>query len=72
MVVRQEDVLDVGQPDAAQQLTLGALAAVDQDAVTAAPDERARGRPLHGRHRSGGAEEEDGEVHAPYIRGRCA
>ena len=70
MVVGQEDVLDVGQPDAAQQLALRALAAVDQDAVAAAPHEHAGGRPLHGRHRAGGAEEEDGEVHVAYLRGR--
>ena len=69
VVVGQEDVLDVGQPDAAQQLALGALAAVDQDALAAAAHEQAGGRALDGRHRPGGAEEEDGEVHAAYLRG---
>ena len=61
--VGQEDVLDVRQPDRAQQLALRALAAVDQHAVAAAPHQQAGRRALDGRHRAGRAEEQDGEVH---------
>ena len=65
--VREEDVLDVRQADGAQQLALRALAAVDQQPVAAAPDQHARRRALHGRHRAGRAEEENREVHGARI-----
>ena len=63
VVVRDEDRVELGQPDRAQQLLLGALAAVEQDPV-AARAQQDRGQPAaRGRHRAGGAGEEEREVH---------
>jgi hypothetical protein len=40
--VREQDLVDVHQPDAgAEQLPLGAFAAVDQQAIAATPDKKA-------------------------------
>jgi hypothetical protein len=65
--VGEKDVLDVRQADRAQQLPLRALAAIDQQAVAAAPDQEARGRALHRWHRAGRAEKENREVHRARI-----
>ena len=62
--VGEEHVGEVAQPDRAQQLALRPLAAVDEDPIPAAPDQQ-RGQPTpRAGHGSGGAGEEDGEVHA--------
>ena len=68
MVVGEEDGLHVGQPDRAQQLALGALAAVEEQAVAAAAHERGGQAAAGGRHRAGGAGEEEREVHARGSR----
>ena len=66
--VGQEDVLEVGEADVgAQELALGALAAVDQQLVAAAADERRRGRPLGGGSRSRRPEEHDVQIHRASV-----
>ena len=66
--VRQEDVLEVGETDVgAQELALRALAAVDQQLVAAAADERRRGRPLGGGSRSRRPEEHDVQIHRASV-----
>ena len=67
--VREEDLAQLDQADRrAQQLPLRALAAVEQEPLAAAAHEERRRRPLRGRHRAGGAEEDDVEVHGPIVR----
>ena len=64
MEVRDEHRADVGQPDRAQQLLLGALAAVEEDPLAAGAQQQ-RGQPAaRGGNRSGRAGEEQRQVHA--------
>ena len=66
--VRQEDVLEVDEADVgAQELALRPLAAVDEQPVAAAADERRRGRPLGGGSRARRPEEHDVEVHRASL-----
>ena len=68
MEVGQEDLLQVDEPDVgAQQLALRALAAVEEQALAAAPHERGRRSAARGRHRAGGAEKDDVEIHAASL-----
>jgi hypothetical protein len=68
VTVRDEDVVDVDEADAgAQELALRALAAVDEDAVAAAPDEMSGRAAMGARRRAGGAEEEHAQVHRPIV-----
>ena len=62
--VGEEDVLEVAEPGVgAQQLSLRPLAAVDEEPVAAAADQR-RGRAARGRRRRArGAQEDEVEVH---------
>ena len=62
--VGEEDVLEVAEPGVgAQQLSLRPLAAVDEEPVAAAADQR-RGRAARGgRRRARGAQEDEVEVH---------
>ena len=62
--MRQKDVLEVDEPDVgAEKLPLRALAAVDEKAIAATPNER-RCRPARsGGRRRGRAEEDEIEVH---------
>ena len=69
VVVGEEDRLHVGQPDRAQQLALGALAAVEEQPVAAAAQQRRGQAAAGGRHRAGGAGEEEREVHARAVEG---
>ena len=71
--VGEEDLLEVDQADRAQELALGALAAVEQQPVAAAADER-RGQPaLRRGRRAGGSEEQDVQIHGPILtRARSA
>ena len=70
MEVRQEDVLEVDEPDVgAEELALRALAAVDEQPVAAAPDERCRRGPLGGGSRARRPEEHDVEVHERAVYG---
>ena len=70
VIVGEEDLAQLDEPDVrAQELALGALGAVEEEALAAAADECRRGRPLRGRHRARGAEKDDVEVHAPILRG---
>jgi hypothetical protein len=67
--VGDEDLLELDQPDRLQQLTLGALAAVEQQAIAAAPDERG-GKPTpRAGSGAGGADEEDVEVDGAIVAG---
>ena len=69
MAVGDEDVVDVHQADAgAEKLALRALAAVDQYAVAAAPDEMSGSAALGARRRAGRAEEEHAQVHRAIVR----
>ena len=63
VVVRDEDRVELGQPDRAQQLLLGALAAVEQDAVAAGAQQQRGQAAAGGRHGARGAGEEEREVH---------
>ena len=62
--MRQEDVLEVDEPDVgSEELPLCPFAAVDEKAIAAASDERRR-RPTRGSRRGGGRSEEDEvEIH---------
>jgi hypothetical protein len=69
VVVRQEDVRELGKPDRrAEQLALRPLAAVEQQPLTLAADQQRSRRALRGRHRAGRAEEDDVEIHASILR----
>ncbi len=67
--VRDEDAVEIRQPDRAQQLALRAFPAVEQQAIAAAADEHRRQAAARARHRAGGTGEEQGEVHAGYGSG---
>ena len=68
VVVRQEDLVQVDEPDLrSQQLPLRPLGAVEQQPLAAAPDERRRGRAQRGRRRAGRPEEDDVEVHGSIL-----
>ena len=68
MEVREEDLLQVGQADRRPlQLPLRPLAAVEEEPLAAAPHEQGRRAALRGRHRSGGAEEDDVEIHRAIL-----
>ena len=64
VVVGEEDRVELRQPDRAQQLLLGALAAVEQDAVAAGAQQQRGQAAAGGRHGARGAGEEEREVHA--------
>ena len=68
MAVGDQHVFDIDETNAgAQELTLGALSAVDEDAVATATDEMS-GRTAVGARRSAGrAEEEHAEIHRPIV-----
>ena len=68
VVVREEDGLHVGEADRAQQLALGSLAAIEEQAVATAAQQRGGQAAPGGRHRAGGAGEEEREVHARGSR----
>ena len=68
VVVGEEDGLHVGEADGAQQLALGSLAAVEEQAVAAAAQQRGGQTAASGRHRARGAGEEEREVHARGSR----
>ena len=71
VVVAEEHDVEIDEPDLrAQQLPLRALAAVEQDAVAAAPDQRRRGRAPSRRGRARGAQEDDVQVHPAECRAR--
>ena len=69
MVVGEEDLPEVDQAERrAEQLALRALGAVEEQPLPSAAHEHGGRRPLGGRHRAGGAQEDDVEVHAPECR----
>ena len=62
--VREEDVLEIDEPGiGAKQLPLRPLAAVDEQAIAAAPEERRRGSAGRRRRGAGRPEEDEIEVH---------
>ena len=64
MVVRQEDLGKLDEPDGgAQKLALRPLAAVDEDPLSAAAKQRAGEAALRSRHGARGSEENEIEVH---------
>ena len=64
VVVGQEDLLEVDQPQVAtQQLPLRPLGAVDEQPVAAAPHERRAERALRRRHGARRPEEDDVQLH---------
>ena len=64
VVVAEEHDVEIDEPDLrAQQLALRALAAIEQDAIAAAPDQRRGGRAAGRRRRARGAQEDDVQVH---------
>jgi hypothetical protein len=63
-----QHVFDVDETDAgAQELPLGALPAVDEDAVATAADEMSGRTAVGAWRRAGRAEEEHTEVHRPIV-----
>ena len=68
MVVREEDLLELDEADvAAQELTLCALRAVEQEPLAAAPNERRAERALGRRHGARRPEKDDVEVHGGRL-----
>ncbi len=65
--VGEVDLVDLDQPDRADELALGALAAVEQQPLAAAPHERGGQPAPRGRRGRGGAGEEHVEVHGAPI-----
>ena len=65
VVMRQEDRVEVRQADAAQQLALRALTAVEEDAVAVEPREQRRQPAARGRDRRAGTGEEQLELVHP-------
>ena len=66
--VRQEDLVELDQADVrAQELSLRAFAAVEEQLLPTAPDERGGRSAASGRHRAGRAEEDDVEIHAASL-----
>ena len=66
--MREQDVLEVDQSDIrAEQLPLGALAAIDQETVAAPPDERCRCGPLGGGSRTRRPEEHNVQIHGRGV-----
>ena len=64
MQVREEDVLEIDEPGVrAEELPLRSLAAVDEDAIPTAPQERGGGAAGRGGRGRGGTEEDEVEVH---------
>jgi len=63
VVVRDEDSVEIDQTDRAQQLSLRAFAAVEQQLLAAAADDQCRQAAARARHRAAGAGKEDREVH---------
>ena len=72
--VADEDLLELEQADRAQELALGALAAVEQQPVAAAPDERGGQAAARRGRGAGGADEDHVEVHgaAGYGQGQSS
>ena len=62
-----EDLVQVEQADRADELALGALAAVEQDPVPPAPHEQGGQTTAGGRNRAGGADEKEREVHLDSV-----
>ena len=68
VVVGQEDLAQLDQPDVdAQELPLRALRAVEEEPLAAAAQEQRRRCALRGRHRAGGAEEDEIEVQRGVV-----
>ena len=68
--VGQKDLVQLDQADVrAQKLPLRALAAVEEQLLPAATDERGGGSAASCRHRAGRAEEDDVEIHAASLGG---
>ena len=64
VVMGQEDLAQLDQPDVRpQELPLSALRAVEEEPLAAAAQEQRRRCALGGRHRAGGAEEDQIEIH---------
>ena len=62
--VREEHVLEIDEPGVrAKELPLCSLAAVDEDAIPTAPEERARGAAGCRGRGCGGTEEDEVEIH---------
>src|SRR5690348_2055661 len=66
--VRDEHLGQLRKPDRrAQQLALGALAAVEEHPLAAAADQQRGRRTLRGRHRARGSEKDQIEIHARHF-----
>jgi hypothetical protein len=69
--VGDEDGIEVGQADGAQQLALGAFATVEQQPLAAAADQHGRQAAPRARHRAGRTGEEDGQIHVATVTRPC-
>ena len=66
--VRDEDLAQLDQPDdGTQQLPLGSLRAVEEQALAPPADEQRRRRTLGRRHRARGAEEDEIQIHRAIV-----
>ena len=63
VVVREEHLGDVRKPDGAHQLSLGALATVEEDALCATAQQYGREAAVCGRQRAAGTCEEQRQIH---------
>ena len=64
MVMRDEHLMELDQADArAKKLPLSAFAAVDQETIPSATNEKACRSTLRRRHRAGRPKEDDIEIH---------
>src|SRR6185437_3759707 len=70
--MREEDLLELGQPDArALQLPLRPLRAVEEQPLAAVPYEQRGRRPERRRHRGRGTEKDEVEIHAAIVGSRA-
>src|SRR3954447_20048510 len=67
--MRQEDLAELDEPDGgAEHLSLRPLRAVEEQPLATAANEQRGRRPPGRRHRAGGAEEDEVEVHGRKCR----
>ena len=71
VVVREQHLAQLDEADSgAQELPLGAFAAIEEESLAAPPQHQARRSPTRCRHRPRGAEKGDLEIHRDDCRGR--
>ena len=68
MEMRDENLTELDQPDRrAQELALGSLGAIEEEPLPTPPHEQSGRGPLGCWHRTGGAQEDDVEIHGAIL-----